>query len=431
MPDKSFDNEHQKGERMPRHKLSYRTKRRFGLIAFFLALILAVGVVGGAMMVLSPNIQTQTAVPATMTDSTFAQGFVVLDETPIVSSETGHLYFTANNGERIPAGSAVAEVYSNRSAAEARALLKDINEEIDLLQQAQSTYVASGDVEGLLQQRQDLLLKLMDAMDTANYDNLQKPLAEVTLAANKLQVAIGETVDYSAQIEQLEAQRQQCEAQIQESLQSTVSAPASGYFVVSEKYDRVLLDYNTLKDASTQEVQLMMHAPPQLYPSDVVGHIISDYKWYFFALLPLEQSDKFFLNRKLQITFPDYSESSLPVKVHSVQHDESTGLMKVEFLCEYINPQVLALRFENAQIIFSVQNGIRIDKRALRIRNGEPGVFIKSGNLVRYRKIEILLEDENYLLIPAEIKPGANEVQMYDEIIVDNGGLELNDMQIL
>lgn len=419
-------------QRQPKEEKSVvgklRWKRRLRIIAVMLVLLVAVGITVGAMLVLSPNIQTQTAIPAEMTDSLSAAGYVVHDSTPVTAEQQGYLYYTVSAGQRVPAGTVVAESYGSSQAAEARASLEHINAEIENLQAAQSTYVESGDVEGLLQQRQEGVYDLLDALDANNYSSVGDSLAEVTLASNKLQVATGEGIDYTARLDALNAQKLRYEALAVP--QSVLSAPVTGYFVPSDKYDKQMQTYDTLQAATPEEIQTMLQKTPSYYPNEVVGHIVSDYKWTYFALIPLPDADKFTEGAKLNIAFPDHSEAAMPVKVVSIQSSETTGTVKVELLCEHMNSVVLSLRNEEAEIIFETHKGVRIDKRGLRMQDGQAGVYIKSGNMVYFRKIEILLQDEHYILVPDNVSD-SNQVMMYDEIIVDSGGMELYDKQIL
>lgn len=74
---------------------------------------------------------------------------------------------------------------------------------------------------------------------------------------------------------------------------------------------------------------------------------------------------------------------------------------------------------------FKTYEGIRIDKAALHIVNGQRGVYVKYGNLQRFLKITTLYENDSYILVPEDGKLGsANEVRLYDEIIVQGTNLE-------
>ena len=93
--------------------------------------------------------------------------------------------------------------------------------------------------------------------------------------------------------------------------------------------------------------------------------------------------------------------------------------------CQTVNAEILSFGVETAQIDLKTYEGIRIDKAALHIVDGQRGVYVKYGNLQRFLKIETLYEDENYILIPDNGKLGTdNEVRLYDEIIVQGTNLE-------
>lgn len=416
----------------PRFGRSIRAKRIRRRIAAVLAVLFVLSVaafVVGAILVMSPNIQTQAAIPATMTDYISADGFVVLSTVPVESQGSGFLYYSVTSGQRVRAEALVADVYASRQGVEARSMVEQIDAELAQLETAQNTYVESGDIESLLQQRQAGVYNLLNAMDADNYANIDAPFAEVTLASNKLQVATGENVDFSSRAGYLTSQRESYQSR--NTPVGAIYAPDTGYFVPSGKYDQIVPAYETLTEASPATLGRLLETEPQYFGENVIAHIVNDYKWHFFTTVPLADAGKFTVGKKLEISFPDYGETAVPVKVESIVEDEDTGVAKIELLCEYINPQILTLRHEKANIIFSTQRGLRIDKRALRVKDGEYGVFIRVGNIVRYRRIEILLEDDHYILIPLTVTAGVNEVTLYDDVIVDNGGLELYDQRIL
>ncbi|MDD6717717.1 MAG: HlyD family efflux transporter periplasmic adaptor subunit, partial [bacterium] len=67
---------------------------------------------------------------------------------------------------------------------------------------------------------------------------------------------------------------------------------------------------------------------------------------------------------------------------------------------------------------------------ALHIKDGAKGVYVKYGDLQRFRRITILYEDENYILVPKDGALGTeNEVRLYDEVIVE--GTNLQDGKLL
>ena len=80
---------------------------------------------------------------------------------------------------------------------------------------------------------------------------------------------------------------------------------------------------------------------------------------------------------------------------------------------------------QSAQVDFASYEGIRIPAEALHIVDGEKGVYVKYGNIVYFRKIQILYQDEDFILVPEGGKVGSdNEVRLYDEIITEGSGLK-------
>ena len=100
------------------------------LIAFLL--LAAIYVVYQAAHILFPQNVYETALPAVISDTVEADGVLLFDESYVAGS--GNLGYLAADGERVSAGTAVAEVYSNASQASLRLPLNQLNDQLDLLQ---------------------------------------------------------------------------------------------------------------------------------------------------------------------------------------------------------------------------------------------------------------------------------------------------------
>ncbi|MCI7793686.1 hypothetical protein MR578_05580, partial [bacterium] len=133
---------------------------------------------------------------------------------------------------------------------------------------------------------------------------------------------------------------------------------------------------------------------------------------------------------KVNISVPGKENDPLPATVVEVTEDEETGTAKVVIECRSINANVLRFGIEEAQVDLTTYEGIRIDRSALHIKDGAKGVYVKYGDLQRFRRITILYEDENYILVPKDGALGTeNEVRLYDEVIVE--GTNLQDGKLL
>ncbi|MDL2218867.1 hypothetical protein LJC04_00810 [Ruminococcaceae bacterium OttesenSCG-928-O06] len=389
-------------------------------------------------IILAPRMRTEVVMMDTMTDSITVTGQVVLNSQP-VSGGGEHLYYTVPAGQRVNAGTDVAMLFPSQAALQAMGNLAATERELELLQEAQRTATDGRDLDNLLGQMHEGLQDLILLTQSGDYSAMLDAKNAIALAANKIQISTGETASFESRIRYLEALRLQYMEMAQPT--ATVVAPEGGYFTPSPRHDAVMMDYDTAKALDAEGWQQALQRPAQYYGEDVVGHVITDYKWRFFTVVSARQAEKFIVGDKsLHIAFPDAGDASLPVVVESVTLDEAAGLAVVELYCEYLSPEVLNLRTEKAQIIFGVEKGIRIDKNALRLVNVENedgsvttlrGVYVKFGNMVYFRRVEILLEDEFYMLVSPVVRQGVNEVELYDTVVVDAGGVELYDRKIL
>jgi hypothetical protein len=79
-------------------------------------------------------------------------------------------------------------------------------------------------------------------------------------------------------------------------------------------------------------------------------------------------------------------------------------------------------RVTDCEILFKQYRGIKIPKTAIHFVDGEMGVFVNYSNMVQFRKIDPMFEDENYVIVPST-PTASNQVKLYDSIIVKGRNL--------
>ena len=150
-----------------------------GVLAAFL--LLAACYVGyQALHILFPQNVYETALPATVSDNVEADGVLLFDE--VYVSGSGTLGYLAADGERVSAGTAVAEIYSDASQAVLRQQLTQLTEQIDLLQRSQNT--TSVQLESLRKNRSAALYDLMDSLDAGDYEDTDAEKENYIMAQN-------------------------------------------------------------------------------------------------------------------------------------------------------------------------------------------------------------------------------------------------------
>lgn len=398
--------------------------RRAALKAVFamgglLFLLAAAYIIVQLYVILGREYKTEIAVLYTMADSVELPGFVMFDAINVPGE--GNLGYLVEDGERVSEGAVIAEKYTDDSQSAAREQLIRLQNNIDLLNKSQNS--AGSDLTLLTTQTKTALYNLLDQLDTASYSGMQDAESEFLLAQNRLQISTGQTSGFQSTIAELEAERDTVAAQL-EGLE-TITAEENGYFISAASAMPLDLEEQTLADATPARIQeLLAQGVPAKTPS-LAGRIVEGFSWRFYTVCDQDTAERFDGVTNVRISIPGKEETPLDATVSSVELDEESGLAKIVIECQTINSDVLRLGQETAKIDLQTYQGLRIDKDALHIVDGEKGVYVKYGDLQRFRKIQILYEDDTYMLVPSDGSVGGDsEVRLYDEVIVEGSNLQ-------
>ena len=398
---------------------------KYGRYAIFAALAAcAVYLAAQIFTVVGRPYRTETAILYDMSDSIESPGYLVFQQTDVPAE--GQLGYLVDSGERVAAGTQVAEVYSDPAQALARAALTRLAARQELLDSSENA--AGSDLEVLLTQRQSALYDLLDSLDRQDAAGIETSGDAFLLALNRLQITTGTAADFSAARE-LIAQEQQAQ-QAALGAPGAVTVPAGGYFVAADGAQELLLSREELDAMPPAELAAALAEGRGAAQVTGAGKLVTSYTWYFYGVCTAEESEKFKDVSSVDISFPGMAEKTLPASVESVTVDEEAGVAKFVLSCEYVNAEVLGLAAAAARVDFASFNGVRVSAQALNIVDGEWGVYVKYGNLARFRRITVLYQDDEYILVPEDGKVGTdNEVRLFDEVIVE--GTDLYDGKIL
>jgi len=334
---------------------------------------------------------------------------------------SGNLGYLVQDGERVTNGTVVAECYTDDTQGLQRERLDRLERSITLLTKSQNS--AGSELSVLTNQTKQALYNLLDKLDTAQYTGISDAQDSFLLAQNRLQISTGQTADFSQSIAALQTEYDGIKAQL-DTLQ-TVTATTNGYFSRTEASPAIRTDCRALADADPATLQKMLADGFPAADTNRAGQIATGFSWKFYAVCDLDTAARFDGLSTVKISVPGKQNTPLSATVEEVTEDKDNGIAKIVLQCQTISAEVLGLGCETVRVDLKTYEGIRIDKAALHIVNGQRGVYVKYGNLQRFLKITTLYENDSYILVPEDGKLGsANEVRLYDEIIVQGTNLE-------
>ena len=409
--------------------MEHKTQRTMAKKVFRILFMLLIAVFGiylaiQFIIIFHRGYKTETAIAYTMADSISLQGVVSFDTVRVDGS--GDLGYLVSDGERVTNGTVLAECYTDDSQGLLRERLDRLGRTIDLLSKSQNS--SGSDLSLLTSQTRQALYNLLDKINTAQYSGITDAEDTFLLAQNRLQVSTGQTAGFADTIAALQVEYDSIKAQL-DALQ-TITATTNGYFSSTAASPAIAADRQALDDADPATLQKMLADGFPAAATDRAGQITTGFSWKFYAVCDLDTAARFDNISSVKISVPGKQNTPLSATVEEVTLDKDNGLAKIVLQCQTINAEVLSFGQETAQIDLKTYEGIRIDKEALHIVDGQRGVYVKYGNLQRFLKITTLYENDSYILIPENGKIGTdNEVRLYDEIIVQ--GTNLQDGKLL
>lgn len=399
-------------------------KKIFHVVGLLALALVSVYIIAQCFVIFHRSYKTETAIKYTLAESITLDGVVAFDSVDVAGS--GDLGYLVQDGERVTNGTTVAEVYTDDSQGLQRERLDRLERTITLLTKSQNS--TGSDLSVLTNQTKQALYNLLDKINTAQYSGITDAEDTFLLAQNRLQVSTGQTAGFADTIAALQVEYDSIKAQL-DALQ-TITATTNGYFSSTAASPAIAADRQALDDADPATLQKMLADGFPAAATDRAGQITTGFSWKFYAVCDLDTAARFDNISSVKISVPGKQNTPLSATVEEVAPDKDNGLAKIVLQCQTINAEVLSFGQETAQIDLKTYEGIRIDKEALHIVDGQRGVYVKYGNLQRFLKIATLYENDSYILIPENGKIGTdNEVRLYDEIIVQ--GTNLQDGKLL
>ena len=399
-------------------------KKIFHVVGLLALALVSVYIIVQCFVVFRRSYKTETAIKYTLAESITLDGVVAFDSVDVAGS--GDLGYLVQDGERVTNGTVVAEVYTDDSQGLQRERLDRLERTITLLTKSQNS--TGSDLSVLTNQTKQALYNLLDKINTAQYSGITDAEDTFLLAQNRLQVSTGQTAGFADTIAALQVEYDSIKAQL-DALQ-TITATTNGYFSSTAASPAIAADRQALDDADPATLQKMLADGFPAAATDRAGQITTGLSGKCYAVCDLDTAARFDNISSVKISVPGKQNTPLSATVEEVTLDKDNGLAKIVLQCQTINAEVLSFGQETAQIDLKTYEGIRIDKEALHIVDGQRGVYVKYGNLQRFLKITTLYENDSYILIPENGKIGTdNEVRLYDEIIVQ--GTNLQDGKLL
>lgn len=296
---------------------------------------------------------------------------------------------------------------------------------------------------------------MLDSLDTAGSGQFSKfgdRMEELGDLMTRRQMTMGEEIDFESMISALQAERSGIS--LDESAYTKITAERSGYYISSTDGLEGVLPYGKIASVTQDMLQKALEAKAQP-ASGGVGKMVDSFDWYLLCAVDEKQALHFEQGDSIMVRMPFSAAGEFKAEVEHIAQSED-GKNLVTLKCNLMNETFANLRQETAQLVtnvtvyyakpqaeegtdeqeapkpkqYVVDKGIRVSTSAVRVVDGEKGVYVRRGNVARFRKLNIVYSDQTYVISATASQDGepivddpSNYLKQYDEVILEGKDL--------
>jgi len=389
--------------------------------------LLSVGLLGYVLLQVYPlvysSVTTETVYKYSAYETVSVDCVAIRNETPVSLNTSNYVFYTVQNGTRVSNGGTIAELYSSRDDALVKQQLEELDAEIATLKEIQ-TLGADGmpGLDILNTQITNAVGETVQNGTAASLTAYRDLRVRLTGFLNKKQTVTGKQADFSERIAALQAERNALAGGYKAAL-SAVTAPVAGYFVNRVDGLEGVLKVDGVASMTTDNIRTALSADLNETGTAYAGKIVSDYSWYIACVVPGNHATSLAVDKSLKIRLPFVTDEEIDVTVVGCNRDEN-GDLAVIFSCVNMSEALSSIRREKLEILLVEYTGLRVPKRAITTNTKqEVGVYVRSGDIVRFRKVDQLYSDAADYVICTEETKESGFLRLYDDVITEGSNL--------
>ncbi len=381
------------------------------LLLFFIAYIISL-----ALRFYKQDYKTELPYVFEVANEYATQGIIIRDEKEYVKNYNGSLSYIVDDGTKVLPTTVVAKEYSNDEYLlidKEIDKVKEVYKEIQNLEQREKQVIK--DISSLNQDIIESMKPFMLLKDKNSTDDLIKIETNMASSILNSKIAVGNKVDFSEVKTELAHF-------IQQNIEyNTHTADFRGIFTSYVDGYEDILKPEILKDIGFEKYHELMNAE---YPQkeNSFGKNINNINWYYVTEVPYYISRLFMSTKKLNMTFSSDKSKVITGRVVNTINDAENENSIVIIRSNDIIPQAVGNRKVSINIGFQDFSGIRFSDKALRIIDGQQGVYVVGKVSVEFKKVDIIYRGPDFYL--SKINYTDNDyLNIFNEIIVKGNNM--------
>lgn len=392
------------------------------LIIIVLSLFVFVFFIGQVFFADGGKVTTETAYTYSMTEDVPFEGVFLRDETVVYSPGSGVLDYEHSDDSKVGKSSVIARRYRSEADIERRRKIEEINEQIDVLTDAQKLAgTDNNQLENISSQINERHSTIIGSLIDGDYASAQAQETAILGVLSKREISRGDVSSYEGRIAALRSRASQLEAMLSGDV-TEIYADGTGYFVSNVDGYEGRLSMADSETITADEIDSIVDKPNLGTSSGAVGKLIADYRWRVAAVINSDQ------------LFGCYEGSTVTLRVRSDPTPIEAEIVSITdtgrndrtsvyvFECDTLTSSVVSGRTAQFKYIINSYGGLRVSRSALRFNDDqERGVFVVVGGKLVFKKINVEYWGDDYLICTQE--DDSDYLKLYDRIVTEGKDL--------
>ena len=374
---------------------------------------------------------TESALMADATASVEMKGVFIRDEEIKKYSGGGVVSYSVPDGGRLGNGTVIADIFDSEDQITRNREKEQLEKELGILKKIQNPgTLEAAQPQSLSASIEETYRNLIYCRDICNYETVSSDMDELLVLLTTYQIITDEDVNLSQRILDINNELKTLESS-SVSPKETIISDRSAYFVSScdgyestltkESIDKLTLDQlKTITDKTDTS-------------PGIIGKLIEGYEWYMAGIIDNTKKE-YAVGDMVKLRFETIAEDFKAVIVDiRDEGDPSQSIIIVS--CDQFNYNLVQHRCQSVELVKDDYQGLKVPREAIRFKSFEEtvtdengidsvvtknyrGVYIREGEQVEFRKVDVIYEGSNYVLSAVHTED-PDYLSLYDDIMIE------------
>jgi len=167
------------------------------------------------------------------------------------------------------------------------------------------------------------------------------------------------------------------------------------YYPDTDGYESIFTP-DKIENLTYEDFAALVSSPAAATSNDAGKTVVSPV-WYFVCELPGESLDAKEIGEEYTVYFPHNRGVKISMELVKISRKGEGGI--AVFKTDKTPDGFDFARMQSYELLENEYTGFRIPKSAVRVTDGQMGVYVLTGEVVHFRKIEVMTEYENTYIV--------------------------------